>query len=88
MTEMANAAIFPFSRCGQRNARRAPHRSAAISLMSKRELIDTRTDKRYIGRDENGKFKQSVDVGRSLSADKGSACSGKVIRRTVPGPVG
>lgn len=39
-------------------------------LMSKRELIDTGTDKRYVRRDEDGKFKESVDVGRSLSADK------------------
>ncbi len=38
--------------------------------MSKRELIDTGIDKRYVRRDEDGKFKQSVDVGRSLSADK------------------
>jgi hypothetical protein len=38
--------------------------------MSKRELIDTGTDKRYVRRDEDGKFKKSVDVGRSLSADK------------------
>ena len=38
--------------------------------MSKRELIDTGTDKRYVRRDEDGKFKESVDVGRSLSAEK------------------
>ncbi|RVQ01495.1 hypothetical protein [Sinorhizobium meliloti] len=38
--------------------------------MSKRELIDTGTDKRYVRRDESGKFKQSVDVGRSLSSDR------------------
>lgn len=38
--------------------------------MSKRELIDTGTDKRYVRRDEEGKFKASVGVGRSLSADK------------------
>lgn len=38
--------------------------------MSKRELIDTGTDKRYVRRDEDGRFKESVDVGRSLSADK------------------
>jgi hypothetical protein len=37
--------------------------------MSKRELIDTGTDKRFVRRDENGKFKESVDVSRSLSAD-------------------
>ncbi len=40
------------------------------ATMSKRELIDTGTDKRYVRRDEDGKFKESVDVGRSLSADK------------------
>ncbi len=38
--------------------------------MSKRELVDTGTDKRYVRRDEKGQFKESVDVGRSLSADK------------------
>ncbi|APG86648.1 hypothetical protein SAMCCGM7_pA0309 (plasmid) [Sinorhizobium americanum CCGM7] len=38
--------------------------------MSKRELIDTGTDKRYVRRDERGQFKQSVDVGRSLSSDR------------------
>ncbi|WP_337269884.1 hypothetical protein [Oryzifoliimicrobium ureilyticus] len=38
--------------------------------MSKRELIDTGTDKRYVRRDAEGRFKESVDVGRSLSADK------------------
>lgn len=38
--------------------------------MSKRELIDTRTDKRYVRRDEDGKFKESVDVGKSLAADR------------------
>jgi hypothetical protein len=38
--------------------------------MSKRELIETGADKRYVRRDEQGQFKESVDVGRSLSADK------------------
>jgi hypothetical protein len=37
--------------------------------MTKRELIDTGTDKRYVRRDEDGTFKESVDVSRSLSAD-------------------
>jgi hypothetical protein len=36
---------------------------------SKRELIDTGTDKRYVRRDEQGRFKESDDVGRSLAAD-------------------
>ena len=37
--------------------------------MTKRELIDTGTDKRYVRRDEKGQFKEVVDVGRSLSQD-------------------
>jgi len=38
--------------------------------MNKRELIDTGTDKRYVRRDEEGRFKESDDVGRSLAADR------------------
>jgi hypothetical protein len=38
--------------------------------MSKRELIDTGPDKRYARRDEKGQFKESTDIGRSLSPDK------------------
>lgn len=36
---------------------------------SKRELIDTGTDKRYVRRDDKGQFKESDDVGKSLSQD-------------------
>ena len=35
-----------------------------------RELIDTGTDKRYVRRDADGRFKESVDVGRSAAADQ------------------
>lgn len=35
----------------------------------KRELIDTGTDKRFVRRDDHGQFKESDDVGRSLSQD-------------------
>lgn len=35
-----------------------------------RELIDTGSDKRYVRRDEEGQFKESDDVGRSLSQDQ------------------
>ena len=37
---------------------------------SKRELIDTGTDKPYVRRDAAGRFKESDDVGRSLSQDR------------------
>jgi hypothetical protein len=39
-------------------------------MASKRELIDTGTDKRFVRRDKDGKFKQSADVGKSLTADR------------------
>lgn len=37
---------------------------------AKRELIDTGTDKRYVRRGAKGRFKESDDVGRWLSADR------------------
>ena len=39
-------------------------------LTAKRELIDTGTDKRYVRRDEKGRFEDVVDVGKSLSQDR------------------
>jgi hypothetical protein len=36
---------------------------------SDRELINTGTDKRFVRRDEHGRFTESDDVGRSLSQD-------------------
>ena len=36
---------------------------------AKRELINTGTDKRYVRRGAAGKFKESGDVGKSLTAD-------------------
>lgn len=37
--------------------------------MTKREMIDTGNGKRYVRRNDKGKFKESVDVSRSLSTD-------------------
>ena len=36
---------------------------------SKRELIDTERDKRFVRRDDKGHFKESDDMGRSLAQD-------------------
>ena len=36
---------------------------------SGRELIDTGRDKRFVRRDDQGRFKESDDVGRSLARD-------------------
>ena len=38
--------------------------------MPERERIDTGTDKRYVRRDDQGKFKESDDVGRSHGQDQ------------------
>jgi hypothetical protein len=48
------------------------HRGANIVAKRKssdRELIDTGADKRFVRRDAQGQFKESDDVGRSLSQD-------------------
>jgi hypothetical protein len=39
--------------------------------MSKRELIEpSKGDKRYVRRDESGRFTEQVDVGQSLARDQ------------------
>jgi hypothetical protein len=44
----------------------------------KRELIDTGNDKRFVRRDSEGKFKDVVDVGASLAADRRQHAETKV----------
>jgi hypothetical protein len=44
---------------------------------AKRELINTGTDKRYVRRDQSGRFKESDDVGRSLAHDRQRKASTK-----------
>jgi hypothetical protein len=39
-------------------------------MTGKRELIEPRGDKRYLRRAPKGQFKESDDVGRSLTADR------------------
>jgi len=53
--------------CGCWRARRHDKENP---MASKRELIDTGTDKRYVRRDEQGRFKESDDVGKSLAQDR------------------
>lgn len=50
-------------------------------MTGKRELIDTGNDKRYVRRDEQGRFDEVVDVGRSLSQDQ----KRKAENTTTPG---
>ena len=43
-----------------------------------RELIDTGNDKRFVRRDEEGRFDDVVDVGRSLAQDRKQTAKTKV----------
>ena len=47
----------------------ATSKASKSKSSGKRELIDTGTDKRYVKRNAKGQFKESDDVGRSLSQD-------------------
>jgi len=44
----------------------------------KRELLTVRGDKRFVRRDGQGRFKESDDVGRSLSMDRRRKAKTKV----------
>ena len=47
---------------------------------AKRQLINTRTDKRYVRRNAQGQFKESDDVGRSLAQDRPRPARNKAKR--------
>jgi hypothetical protein len=51
---------------------------AKKSEKSHRELIDTGADKRYVRRDEKGRFEDVADVGRSLARDRQQQAKTKV----------
>ena len=63
----------------KRTAKKKPVKKATVKKAvkrpkarkgDKRELINTGTDKRYVKRDDTGRFEDVVDVGRSLSQDR------------------
>ena len=56
----------------------ATKKTAGRRKAAKRELIDTGTDKRFVRRGAGGKFKESDDVSRSLSADRRKKAKAKV----------
>jgi hypothetical protein len=53
-------------------------KTASRRKAAKRELIDTGADKRFVRRGARGKFKESDDVGKSLSADRRKKAKTKV----------
>jgi hypothetical protein len=56
----------------------AAKKTAGRRKAAKRELINTGTDKRFVRRGAAGKFKESDDVGKSLSADRRKKAKAKV----------
>jgi hypothetical protein len=54
---------------------------ATKSRSSKRELINTGSDKRFVRRDATGRFTESDDVGRSLKSDRRQ----RAARESKPG---
>jgi hypothetical protein len=48
----------------------AQKRAGGRKKATKRELIDIGTDKRFVRRGTKGRFKESDDVGKSLTADR------------------
>ncbi len=53
-------------------------KAAAKKSESKRTLIAPNGDKRYVKRDEKGRFKESDDVSKSLSRDVKQTAKNKV----------
>ena len=45
---------------------------------TKRKLVDTGRDKRFVRRGKKGRFKESDDLGRSLTADRRKKAKRKV----------
>ena len=59
-------------------AKKAAKKTAGRKKAAKRELIDTGADKRFARRGARGKFKESDDVGKSLTADRRKKAKTKV----------
>jgi len=56
----------------------AAKKTAGRTKAGKRELVDTGADKQFVRRGARGRFKESDDVGRSLTADRRKKAKTKV----------
>jgi hypothetical protein len=54
----------------KKSTKKSAKKPAKKRSSSKRELINTGTDKRFVRRGAGGQFKESDDVGKSLRADR------------------
>ena len=61
-------------------AKKSPTRKSTRKRAAKRELIDTRTDKRFVRRGARGQFRESDAVGESLVADRRQKAKRKAKR--------
>lgn len=57
---------------------KTPRATQKKRASGKRELIAPRGDSRYVRRDAKGEFKESDDVGKSLTADRRTKARKKV----------
>jgi hypothetical protein len=56
----------------------AAKKTAGRKKAAKRALVDTDKDKRYVRRAAKGRFKESDDVGKSLTGDRRKKAKTKV----------
>ena len=61
-------------------AKKRATKKAGRKKAARRELIDTGTDKRFVRRGRGGRFKESDDVGQSLTADRRKKAKAKAKR--------
>jgi hypothetical protein len=78
LPQRIRAALHPIAQRRRMIAVRSMKTRSRSRKTSRRQLIDTGHDKRYVRRKPSGRFKQSVEVGRSLAADRRSKAKTKV----------
>jgi len=61
-------------------AKKRATKKAGRKKAARRESIDTGTDKRFVRRGRGGRFKESDDVGQSLTADRRKKAKTKAKR--------
>ena len=61
-------------------AKKTATRKSTRKKAAKRELIDTRTDKRFVRRGARGRFQESDAVGKSLVVDRRKKAKRKAKR--------
>ena len=59
-------------------SRATARKSGARKRTTKRELIHTGSDKRFVRRNTRGRFNESDDVGKSLGRDRRTSAKTKV----------